>query len=378
MREQARAVLEAHWRDGFTVPNGDVYPWQWLWDSCFHAVCWAELGEPDRAISELWSVFASQGTDGFVPHLDYRRGPYPHDEFWKRIATSTITQPPMYGHAIAELERRGIPVPGGIVDRARRGLLHLVRDRPRTPAGLVPVLHPWETGCDDSPRWDAWCPDGWDPDRWREEKGEMVGSLVMGPGGSPVSNPRFTVGSVMFNALVAFNLAELATVIGNDALREEATALARSVDRRWDPGATTWVDDSERPGSAAVPTAEALLPVLVSENAVAVEASFAALTDALAFGTRFGPAGVHVADPAFSATTYWRGPAWPQITYLLAVAAHRHGRPEATRLATALVEGAVTSGFAEYWNPDTGEGLGARPQSWTALAAVAEGWLRSG
>ena len=31
------------------------------------------------------------------------------------------------------------------------------------------------------------------------------------------------------------------------------------------------------------------------------------------------------------------------------------------------------SGFAEYWNPDTGAGLGARPQSWTCLAAVVSG-----
>jgi glycogen debranching enzyme len=209
-------------------------------------------------------------------------------------------------------------------------------------------------------------------------KGEMVGSLVLGPEGSPVANPRFTVGSVTFNALVAFNLSELSTVIGNDALRDEATELAGLLDRRWDPVATTWVDDSERPGSAAAPTAEALLPALVSRDAAAVDAAFAALTDALAFGTRFGPAGVHVADPAFSATTYWRGPAWPQITYLLALAARRRGRPEAARLATALVEGAVASGFAEYWNPDTGEGLGAVPQSWTALAAVAESWLRTG
>jgi hypothetical protein len=32
--------------------------------------------------------------------------------------------------------------------------------------------------------------------------------------------------------------------------------------------------------------------------------------------------------------------------------------------------GATKSGFAEYWDPDTGAGLGAAPQSWTALAAV--------
>src|SRR5690606_25616999 len=120
------------------------------------------------------------------------------------------------------------------------------------------------------------------------------------------------------------------------------------------------------------PTLDGLLPVLVPGDAVAVDTAFGLLTDALAYGTVHGPAGAHVADPAFEPTTYWRGPACPQLTSLLAVAAQRRGRREAERLARQLVVGATPSGFAEYWNPDTGAGLGAVPQSWAALAAVVE------
>ena len=35
--------------------------------------------------------------------------------------------------------------------------------------------------------------------------------------------------------------------------------------------------------------------------------------------------------------------------------------------------GALASGLAEHWNPDTGEGLGAAPQSWTALCLLLGG-----
>ena len=51
----ARRVLEAHWDDerGYCVPNPAVYPHLWLWDSCFHAVAWAALGEVERAGREL-------------------------------------------------------------------------------------------------------------------------------------------------------------------------------------------------------------------------------------------------------------------------------------------------------------------------------------
>ncbi len=53
------------------------------------------------------------------------------------------------------------------------------------------------------------------------------------------------------------------------------------------------------------------------------------------------------------------------------VAAERVEHPEAEQLAHWLVAGATQSGLAEHWNPETGAGLGARPQSWTGLALLA-------
>ena len=97
--ELARSVLEAHWRaEGFAVPNAEVYPWQWLWDSCFHAICWASLGD-ERAVTELDRTLAHQGETGFVPHMTYWSDPGFAEQFWGRPTTSCITQPPMFGHA---------------------------------------------------------------------------------------------------------------------------------------------------------------------------------------------------------------------------------------------------------------------------------------
>ncbi|MEO8511695.1 MAG: hypothetical protein ABI534_10720 [Chloroflexota bacterium] len=36
--EAARAVLDANWTGGFTVPSRDLYPHQWSWDSAFIAI----------------------------------------------------------------------------------------------------------------------------------------------------------------------------------------------------------------------------------------------------------------------------------------------------------------------------------------------------
>ena len=52
----------------FTVPSGGRYPFQWFWDSCFHAIVWARI-DPARAADELRSLLAWQRDDGFVPHV---------------------------------------------------------------------------------------------------------------------------------------------------------------------------------------------------------------------------------------------------------------------------------------------------------------------
>ena len=74
-----RRVLDGAWDPaGYTKPSPERYPWQWLWDSCFHAIVWAHLGETDRAVAELRNVFAHQADDGFVPHMTYWRAPQLH------------------------------------------------------------------------------------------------------------------------------------------------------------------------------------------------------------------------------------------------------------------------------------------------------------
>ncbi len=367
----ARRILEDAWRTdddgGFCVPNATTYPWQWLWDSCFHAVVWAHLGD-DRAALELRTALRAQDDDGFVPHLRYGAGPYPHTGLWGRAEASTITQPPMYGHAVAELARLGADVEDEVVDRATRGLRFLLERRRRSPGGLVELCHPWESGCDDSPRWDDAMTEGRSLDAWFALKGELVGSIERSSTGAPLHNPAFPVGSAGFSALVAWNGRALAGVTGDDDLRRRADELAEAVDARWDPSLATWADDGPLSGgSGRIRTLDALLPVLVSPRPEA----FAVLLDPAAFGAVCGPRGVHAAEATYEPGTYWRGSAWPQLTYLVWLAATSSGdEAAAASLSRSMVVGAATSGFAEHWVADTGEGLGARPQSWSALSAV--------
>jgi len=372
-RRHGSALLEGHWvDDGYAAPNSDVYPWLWLWDSCFHSIIWAELGD-DRAVIELDSVLAAQDASGFVPHMNYRRNPEQSLDLWGRRGASSITQPPMYGHAIAELVARGFPVRDETIDRAHRGLAFLMRERQRSESGLIELVHPWESGADDSPRWDSMLGEQWTIDAWRAHKAHLVTTVEANADGSPIRNPDFRVASVGFNALVAYNIAELETVTGASDLHDAGAELSAALSTRWDAETVTWVDDVGRGAatSASARTLDALLPALVDPDPAHVGSVAAIVMDATAFGGAFGPAAVHRDEPTFDPDTYWRGPAWPQLSYLMAIAMRRAGHDAvATQIADATVAGATASGFAEYWNPDTGAGRGAIPQSWAGLAAV--------
>jgi len=366
LRPAVAAMMAAHWREGgYTVPNGSVYPWQWLWDSCFHALIWAELGDGDRAVVELTNALAVQDELGFVPHMTYHGDPAARADFWGRLGTSSITQPPMYGHAVAELVRRGVVVPDQVVEQAVDGLRFLFDHRARTAGGLVTVVHPWETGCDDSPRWDGWCAGGYDRARFRAVKGELLHSVVRAEGGAPLANPAFAVASAGFNALVAWNALELATVVDDDELVASATELTEALDRRWDPDLATWTDDGPK-ASGRVRTADGLLAALVRPRTDA----FTVLADRAGIGGVYGPAGTDRREPGYDPDAYWRGPVWPQLAYLLQRAATAAGDPVAPTLADGLRAGAATSGLAEYWHPDTAAAGGAVPQSWTGLALL--------
>lgn len=387
--ESVAAMMNRAWTEpGFCVPNGDVYPHQWLWDSCFHSVVWATL-DPSRARTEVANALANIGPTGFVPHMTYWTDPDVHAELWARAKTSSITQPPMWGLALSEIAAHGETLDDALLDRASRGLVHLLESRPRSSGGLIPVFHPWETGCDDSARWDSWSTTPFssppfDRAAWRTDKVRLVGSLVFDDDGAPIDNPNFAIGSVGFSSLVTWNCELLAPLVATvadpdvavraDRLLAGRDELAAAVQARWDDDRTTWWDEPLRGGtrpSCGARTLDSMLALLVDPR----PDMFDQLVDSAAFGASFGPRGVHRAEATYEPDQYWRGPAWPQLTYVLWRAAQRHARnglidPSIPRcLAVGLVDGARRSDLAEYWNPETGEGRGAAPQSWAGLAA---------
>jgi glycogen debranching enzyme len=89
------------------------------------------------------------------------------------------------------------------------------------------------------------------------------------------------------------------------------------------------------------------------------------------------------ADARFDSKRYWRGPVWLVVNYMIADGLARAGENAvAARITHSSLKLIEESGFAEYYDPLSGEPLGGSRFSWTAAmvlefvdAAVAPGNL---
>jgi glycogen debranching enzyme len=89
----------------------------------------------------------------------------------------------------------------------------------------------------------------------------------------------------------------------------------------------------------------------------------------------FGPAYPVPTTPVnsawFNPTRYWQGPSWVNMNWLIIDGLQRYGyKDHAAALMESTLEMVKRGGFAEYFNPLTGEPAGADNFTWTAALTI--------
>lgn len=367
----------------YTQPSPYTYPYQWLWDSCFHAIVLRHF-DPDDARKELRSIVSQQFGNGLLPHMIYWEPNEHIDISWGRqwrVRTSTITQPPLIAEAVwsvyeADGDASFVEEMYPILKSYYEYLLTA-----RDPRGnhLAGIINPDESGEDNSPRFDSVL--GLPPiqslaDNFKSRL-KLVEEFKQGNFDAPFMKQYFWVKDVPFNAIFARNLrilARLASVAKDHSVaahfEREAILVENAMRERMCDGELFWPAYGEGYEKIKVKTWAIFAPlyagILSSEEARQLIDKH--LLDQKEFAASYMVPTVALDEESFDPEGFWRGPVWMSTNWFIFRGLLNYGRLD---IAEKILESSAAlierSGFREYYHPMTGAGLGAEQFTWSSL-----------
>jgi Mannosylglycerate hydrolase MGH1-like glycoside hydrolase domain len=378
IRRRCESVLRQNWREGvrpgdrlafaYTCPSPGRYPWQWYWDSCFHAIAWRRF-DRDRPKRELVTLLAAQRPDGFIGHTIFWEEPlrgsrrYTYNVLTSADRMTASIQPPLLAWAwrIAVGDPAAEP-------RIARQHDWLQEHRTLDDDGLLWIVAPDESGQDASNQFDA---------IWGRQAHGLPGYL----------------GLIHRNRRLGFNLRRIAAaggpvcceVVTNVLYNLARLALGRPsltpalIERTYDATRGLFVPRA-RPAPRRTPALSiaALAPLALPDLPEDIGRRLVEehLLNPDQFWTAVPPPSVSVDEPSFTVNDrgllrqrrYWRGPTWMNTAWLCWLGLVRLGYDEpAAQLAQRLGSAVAAAGLREYYDPHTGAGMGAPDFGWSSL-----------
>ena len=401
---EAREVLRANDRGGHTVPTAKLYPYQWNWDSLFVALGWAEV-DMGRAWLEIETLFRAQWPSGMVPHIVFwsRHATYsPGPEVWgtedMTPPTSGISQPPVAATVVrrlAEMDR----LPGvELIDSIERW--HRWWHSARDPAGrgVIAIAHPWESGRDNSPDWDAplaavdtstvgtyerrdlelvdeaMRPHAVEYDRYLALVGFGV-SQGWDDAAIANSNPFWVadpgISAILLRAERDLQWLQDSTGIDSADTVRRIERLESGFEQFWNPAVGNYCSLDLRTGAfAAAGTSASFLAMYAGIDHHAAE--LVAELEAWAEESNFVVPSFDPRHTAFEPLRYWRGPVWCMVNYMIATGLADLGYGDwAERVRVSSRDLILRSGMAESFDPITGGAVGGSNFAWTAALWLA-------
>jgi len=330
-----------------------LYPFQWLWDTFFIAA-WSQ--DIDQNITDINKFLASQHANGFLGHIRYNRDILARKEYFPSPEiyypqglpqtgeiTSKITQPPNAAYGVWHLAQKIEDV------KKRRAFLtaifpkiyayHQYLYNNLVTDGLMVTIHPWQSGDDNSPKWDKIY-------RAIRKRGihkkvtewlETLGLTYDRVDVKIIHHSQWNETSGMYSAfdlnskmfMESQGIGGLIPLFSQGIPAKKAALLAQKIKKV----------DYDNPIIYLVPS-------------------------------------TFPGESTFEPIRYWRGPVWIIINALIADGLYYYGYPQLAKKVSLsslkLVYQSLSDngGFYEYFDPLTGRGLGSPLQSWTAAAVI--------
>ncbi len=423
----ARKVLQQNFRGSYTVPSSELYPHQWLWDSCFIAIGLRHY-DLQRAKQELISLKRGQWKNGMLPNITFHSEALNFDgDLWDSrisnfapsdVKTSGITQPPMLAEAIYQVglklkEQQRIEFYKEMIGCLVRYHQWLYLERDPKSSGLISLVHPYESGLDNSPLWLAavhrlrfpW----WvrflkiknfrkffnyfrrDTTRVAENERISLSDAVeyfyilnklkkyKYDSRTILHKSRPIVEELVFNSILVRANQRL-KLIAREAgyslprhLLDRMRKTEHSLDKLWDSETRQYYSRYMRSGKLIKrPTISSLLPLYAGSITRKRAAELVGqLKDHTAFYPHFPVPSVPINSKSFNPDNFWQGPTWVNTNWLIIQGLRDYGfHKEARDLKRQTIQLVADGGFYEYFSPFDGSGKGAPNFSWTAALTI--------
>lgn len=314
-------------------PNRGSYPCVFLWDTFFQNLAY-EFMDSQIARDSVLVLTDNLRPDGKMAHFLCST--------WIRPME---TQPPLIGWAALKLikARNDLALAGEILEPLMKNTHWWLTHR-MTPYGLVCSFNPYETGWDDTPRFDR-------------------GAIL-----------PCDINTYLYTQMTA--CAEMAAILGKTELSLELKEKAQNyrqkmLDLLYDPAENIFKDVLVETGEQLpYQTPACFLPlftdVLPKPQAVKMISSYL-LNPNKFFGDIPFPS-LAYDEPEYYPDKWWRGPTWMPIAYFMLELLKKYGFNKEASIASNRLYNMILKDrrISEVFNSKTGEGMGGRQQGWTA------------
>ena len=417
--EEAKNLLDENTFGEQTKASRHLYPHQWNWDAGFISRGYLHYA-PERGYREITSLLKGQWQDGFVPHILFNPAfleHFPGPDYWQAgrstesptgVPTSGIGQPAVHASMLVDSpnldpdKERNRQALTTIYPGLKRMHEFYFNNRDPHDEGLACLVHPWESGLDNSPLWDEALSRVTETSPWARKMGTIADDLA-----SKSKRPHrsyfekysylverlyatdydwevitrshpFLIQDVLFNSVLAKSerdLGRIAEYLGEkaDLHFERAERITEGINSKlWDDEAGLYYSYDLAAGKpierdtifSYIPLYAGICP---EDRAGRLIENLKTHCFCVGDQSCLGIPSYDMCQADYEGEFYWRGPIWFNMCWYMVHGLKDYGESDlAEWLEESLLQLVVSNGFYEYFEPETGKGLGADGFSWTA------------